>query len=101
GPDGPLLRQLHALRREGRWRSTEDLAAFDFNEWCELIESVNPVGDGGDNEDEAGGDDVDRTQARAEAIVAAIEEAFPSACIRRELVATQEVSASAQRIFER
>jgi hypothetical protein len=40
GPDRPLLRKMHGLRREGRWQTVEDLSAFDFDEWCDLIGEV-------------------------------------------------------------
>jgi hypothetical protein len=33
--DEPLLRGLHTLRREGRWDTPEDLAAFSVEDWRE------------------------------------------------------------------
>src|SRR5436305_14883488 len=40
GPDPPLLRRMHELRREGRWENPEDLAGFSFDDWCDVLEDV-------------------------------------------------------------
>lgn len=89
GADGPLLRRLHGLRREGRWRNAEDLAGFDFEAWCEMIEGA--AGEGGGA----------RVEARANAIVDTLEERYPSAVIRRTMIAAGEVSEGARRVLDR
>ena len=41
GADPALIRRMIELRREGRWRELEDLADFEFDDWCELLESLD------------------------------------------------------------
>jgi hypothetical protein len=41
GAEPVLVRRVLALRREGRWQALEDLADFDFDDWCELLESLD------------------------------------------------------------
>ncbi|MDJ0721344.1 MAG: hypothetical protein QNJ04_06930, partial [Desulfobacterales bacterium] len=42
GAESALVREMLALRRQGRWQTLKDLAAFDFDEWCEILESLEP-----------------------------------------------------------
>ncbi len=97
GPDAPLLRRLHALRREGKWAELEDLASFDFDDWCELV----ALDDDPSTHDDEGLEDDEDVEERAEAILERLEEAFPSVFIRRELVETEALGTGARSLLER
>jgi hypothetical protein len=99
GVDPPTLRRLHALRREGRWETPADLAGFGFDDWCELLGSLEPEVAGGEGEEDGAEGDA-AVEARAGEILDTLEEAFPSAFIRRALV-EREGAAGTRRVLER
>ena len=110
GPDPPLLRHLHALRREGRWRSPQDLTDFDFDDWCDALEDVElqeprfeQSGDDGDEGAEAEDEDEaeQRIESHAESILDALEDAYPNEFIRRRLAESEDVSAAARTVLAR
>ena len=41
GAEPALIRRMLALRKEGHWQVLEDLAKFEFDDWCELLESLD------------------------------------------------------------
>ena len=66
----------------------KDLPRFSFDDWCELLEEAGVAAtlEDVDAEDaEAEEEAQERIEARAEAILDTLEEAFPSAFIRRRL----------------
>lgn len=140
GADPPLVRRVLDLRKEGRWQELEDLADLEFDDWCELLESLEAqaadddidlraaIDQGGDSsrrhetqwtgerytddeDDEPDGgrvideddedDEQDWIEARAEAILDSLEETFPSAFIRREVLRGEELGEGARRVLER
>ena len=106
GPDPPLLQHLHALRREQRWQRPEDLAAFTFDDWCDVIQAVHPPGsataEGSDDEEAEAEDEAqERIEARAEAILDTLEETYPSEFIRRGLAESEHLSPGARTLLTR
>ncbi|MDX2019474.1 MAG: neuraminidase-like domain-containing protein [Deltaproteobacteria bacterium] len=92
GPDPALLRALHLRRQEGTWRSPKDLAQLDFDDWCELLESIQEADVGEDESLEEDSEDLWDDVAtplavedRAQLILEAFEDAYPSEFIHREL----------------
>lgn len=64
GADPPLIKHLLAERRQGRWRTPADLAERDFDDWCDLIESLAgdarpPAGDASTEADQSGWEGAD------------------------------------------
>ena len=107
GPDPPLLRRVHELRREGRWQTADDLTRLSFDDWCDLLEDVEWEQSEADAEDlegeaaESDDDRRDRIEARAQAIVDTLEETFPNRCISDRLVDSESVSPAARGLIER
>ncbi|HEX4568505.1 MAG TPA: neuraminidase-like domain-containing protein, partial [Vicinamibacterales bacterium] len=96
GVDPPLLERLHAMRREGRWRAPDDLSDLTFDDWCELIEQE--PGEEGEAEDE---DAQELIEARAEAILDRLEDAYPSRFIFNELSEAEEIGPAAHKVLKR
>ena len=113
GADPPLLQHMHALRREGRWQSLDDLADFGFDDWCDLLEEVDlqerEAGGGRAAAEETAGEDAEdaeeeareRIEARAEAILDILEETFPSRFIQRRLSGSEDVGPAARALLAR
>ncbi|MBT8342960.1 MAG: hypothetical protein HKP58_00620, partial [Desulfatitalea sp.] len=40
GAESALVRKVLSLRKQGRWQMLEDLAEFDLDDWCQILESV-------------------------------------------------------------
>jgi len=104
--DTQVLHRLHELRREGQWTALEDLARFGFDEWCELVEQADHAAGASEAPDVEADEDADEAYAawvegRAEELLERVAEAFPSASIRRELVAYEEVGEAARALLER
>jgi hypothetical protein len=101
GPEPALLRRMHELRREKRWRAAEDLADFSFDEWCELLEGLESrdAENAGDEDAETEDEAQERIEARAEAIVDTLEESFPSPFIHRTLSASEDLSTGARALL--
>jgi hypothetical protein len=106
GPDPPLLRRVHDLKREGRWHTPDDLTRLGFDEWCDLLETVESeqretaaedVEDDGESDDERS----ERIAARAEAILDTLEETFPNRLIADRLVESEDVSPAARGLIKR
>ncbi|MGD8588906.1 MAG: neuraminidase-like domain-containing protein, partial [Chromatiales bacterium] len=41
GSDATLVRRMLELHTQGRWQDLQDLAEYDFDDWCELLESLD------------------------------------------------------------
>jgi hypothetical protein len=98
GPDPALLRRVHQLRRQGRWQKLEDLTELDAEQWAALIREGEA---GGAADGESTEDDAERITLRARQIVEALEDAFPSACIRRTLARGQDLGSGARLLLSR
>ena len=85
GGDARLLERLERWRGEGRWQAPADLVHLDLDDWVELLSEL-------DAEEAPGEAEVspearaERLDLSAEAILTALEDAYPSACIHRDLV---------------
>ena len=101
GPDPPLLRRVHELRREGRWQTPDDLSRLGFDDWCELLEELEGAEVEGSAEAESDEDRSDRIEARAEAILDTLEETFPNRYISDRLSGSDAVSPAARGLIER
>ena len=101
GPDPPLLRRVHELRREGRWQTPDDLTRLGFDDWCELLEDLEWEDVEASDEAESDEDRSDRIEARAEAILDTLEETFPSRYISDRLGSSDAVSPAARGLIER
>ena len=109
GPDPSLLRTVHALRREGRWRTPDDLASLTFDDWCEVVAeadaeqaSEDTPGEGAESgEAESDESFSEMVEARAEAILETLEETYPTAFIRRHPAVAERLSAGARQLLER
>ena len=105
GVDPPLLRRMHVLRREGGWQDPKDLSRYSFDDWCDVVEEVEPAPDmeGLDAEEAAAEDEEynEWIEERADAILDTLENAFPSEFIRRRLAESEDVGAPARRLLER
>jgi hypothetical protein len=98
GPNPALLRRVHQMRREGRWHKLEDLTELEAQDWEALIEES---GAGGTAEGESADEAAERIGSQARQIVEALEDAFPSAYIRRTLARGQEIGSGAQLLLSR
>ncbi len=105
GPDPPLLRRMHELRREGSWQAPKDLSRYSFDDWCDLLEGVEPGPEvEGLDEDEAAAEDVEYEEwieTRADTILDVLEATFPSEFIRRRLADSEQLGAPARKLLER
>ncbi len=105
GVDPPLLRRMHEKRRAGEWQEPRELSGYSFDDWCDLVEEVDPGPDGeGLDEAEAAAEDEEHNEwveTRAEAILDTLEEAFPGEFIRRRLAESEALGAPARRLLER
>ena len=106
GPDPDLLRRMHELRREGRWQTPKDLSNFSFDDWCELIEELDAGPSTADEEadpewTESEAEFQERVESRAEVILDRLEEEYPSAFIRRQIVESNQLSSGARTVLER
>jgi hypothetical protein len=103
GPDPDVLRRVHQLRRDGRWRTLEDLTAFSAEDWSVLLQEVESSrAEVGSDSDTAGEAEVqERAASLAQDIVERFEEVFPSAFIRRSLAREEILSQEASRLLDR
>ncbi|MDP2319664.1 MAG: neuraminidase-like domain-containing protein, partial [Acidobacteriota bacterium] len=106
GADPALLRRLHDRRRDGQWQALEDLAGLSFDDWCELVEDAAesesaPEDAEREGDPEAEAEHAEAVEARAEAILDTLEEAFPSPFIRRRLEASEDIGAPARQVMAR
>ena len=104
GADPALLRRLHERRREGQWQALDDLSGLSFDDWCELVEDAaasEPEDAERDGDAEAEAEHAEAVEARAEAILDTLEEAFPSPFIRRRLEDSEDIGAPARQVIAR
>ena len=98
GNDPALLKRVHELRRDGRWTAAPDLAGLTFDDWCDLVQELEP---GGEESAEDIEEAQERIESRAEDILDSLEEAFPNAFIERELRAGEAISGPALALVAR
>ena len=107
GIDPPLLQRLHDMRREGRWQNLDDLTDLSFDEWFDLVEQAEGVegAEEGEGLEADEGFDEDEEEAwieeRVELIQEALEDAYPSRCIRTELRASETIGPAARVLLGR
>src|SRR4029077_2443000 len=98
GHDPALLKRVHELRREGRWTAAPDLAGFTFDDWCDLLQELEP---GGEESAEEIEEAQERIESRAEDVLDSLEDAFPNAFIEHELMAGEEISGTPRAFLAR
>jgi hypothetical protein len=106
GPDPALLRRVYQMRADGRWRSPQDLASLGVDDWRLLLEQLTMAratsgGEADPETAEEAAEAQEAIQAHAEAIVESLEEAFPSAFIRRRLIDSEDLGEPARRLLAR
>src|SRR4029079_10048625 len=99
GPDPALHRKLHERRREGTWQKPEDLSRMSFDDWCDLIEEVTDPSEL--TEDEGLDGEQTLIEERAEMIIEALEEEYPSEFIRNHLRETEALGEGAKQLLGR
>jgi hypothetical protein len=101
GADPGLLRTLNRARDQGAWQRTQDLIAFDVERWESLLAEAAPPPEGADPDEETEADRAEQVRARAEDIVETLVQRFPSAAIRRQALAEEDLAPAARRLVER
>ena len=126
GPDPTLLRHLHGRRRQGEWQSPRELSRLGLDDWCTVLEEAGfdaedidvaeadfegaeteadadarQDGESADEELEASRHRLARLELRAEEILEAFEDTYPSEFIRRSLASEVESSPATRRLLER
>ena len=94
---------MHELRREGRWQTPEDLSALHLRRvvraysrnWSRPPTTAKPRTRKPRRRSQA------RIEARAEAILDTLEEAFPNRCIHDRLAGSDHLSAAARSLLAR
>jgi hypothetical protein len=77
----PMLQQLLGVRKNGRWKSLRDLAAFQLEHWLRLVNSEH-VGAPGDM---PGKSAEQKSSNYARFMMSMVEQAFPTAAIAQNM----------------
>ena len=99
GCDNLLLRKLHRERAAGAWRTPEDLANLDFDDWCDWVEDAHRAdleAEGAEHEEAF----ERHVESRANAILDNLEQCYPNPFIRRALSTEPGVGPNTLRLLE-
>jgi hypothetical protein len=100
GCEPRLIGTLVGRRRSGDWQTVQQLTAYDFDDWCELVTEVLAE-DANDSAELDGQPREAYVEEWAGNLLEAMEAAYPSPYIQAELVRSQLLSAPAQQLLER
>src|SRR5690348_5603933 len=100
GGDARLLDRLEQWRDAGRWRTPSDLVHLDLDDWVDLLSELETEEGLAEGELSPEARD-ERLDLNAEAILTALEDAYPSACIHRDLAELEDEETPLRRLLVR